>query len=107
MSFPVGGGAAPMSLTLDMAKTTQFGTNFNILENDASGYSAGTFSGLSVEEDGKIFATFTNGESKLQGQVVLASFANTNGLEAGDAAKAITATKVKVLEICKSLPVYS
>ena len=84
MSFPVGGGAAPMSLTLDMAKTTQFGTNFNILENDASGYSAGTFSGLSVEEDGKIFATFTNGESKLQGQVVLASFANTNGLEAGD-----------------------
>ncbi len=84
MTFPVGGGAAPMSLTLDMAKTTQFGTNFNILENDASGYSAGTFSGLSVEEDGKIFATFTNGESKLQGQVVLASFANTNGLEAGD-----------------------
>ena len=84
LSFSVTGGAAPMSLTLDMAKTTQFSSNFSMIENDANGYPAGTFSGISVEEDGKIFATFTNGESKLQGQVVLASFANTNGLQSGD-----------------------
>lgn len=84
LSFSVAGGAAPMSLTLDMAKTTQFSSNFSMIENDANGYPAGTFSGISVEEDGKIFATFTNGESKLQGQVVLASFANTNGLQSGD-----------------------
>ncbi|MBE0378057.1 flagellar hook protein FlgE [Pseudoalteromonas prydzensis] len=84
LSFNVDGGASPMSLTLDMAKTTQFSSNFSMIENDANGYPAGTFSGISVEEDGKIFATFTNGESKLQGQVVLASFANTNGLQSGD-----------------------
>ena len=42
------------------------------------------FSGVTVAEDGKLYATFTNGESKLQGQVALASFANVNGLEPGD-----------------------
>ncbi|WP_404338600.1 flagellar hook protein FlgE [Pseudoalteromonas mariniglutinosa] len=84
LSFTASGGGAPMQLTLDMAKTTQFGSSFSMYENDANGYTSGSFSGVAVAEDGKVYATFTNGESKLQGQVVLASFANVNGLEAGD-----------------------
>ena len=76
-------GASAMQFTLDYDGTTQFGTSFSVNENDADGYTSGAFSGVSVEDDGKVYATFTNGESKLQGQVVLASFANVNGLEAG------------------------
>ncbi|MBU2925586.1 flagellar hook-basal body complex protein [Colwellia sp. 1_MG-2023] len=84
LTFTASGGGAPIDLTLDMVKTTQFGTSFAMYENDASGYTSGSFSGVTVAEDGKLYATFTNGESKLQGQVALASFANVNGLQPGD-----------------------
>ncbi|MDO6486386.1 flagellar hook-basal body complex protein [Colwellia sp. 6_MG-2023] len=84
LSFTASGGGSPIDLTLDMVKTTQFGTSFSMYENDASGYTSGSFSGVTVAEDGKLYATFTNGESKLQGQVALASFANVNGLQPGD-----------------------
>ncbi|MCQ8877516.1 flagellar hook-basal body complex protein [Pseudoalteromonas shioyasakiensis] len=84
LAFTAAGGGAPMALTLDMAKSTQFGSSFAMYENDANGYTSGSFSGVDVAEDGKLYATFTNGESKLQGQVVLASFTNVNGLEPGD-----------------------
>lgn len=83
LSFNASGGGAPMNVKLDMVKTTQFGSSFSMYENDSNGYTSGSFSGVSVAEDGKVYATFTNGESKLQGQVVLASFANVDGLEQG------------------------
>lgn len=77
-------GAAVMNFGINMANSTQFGSGFNIYKNDADGYTAGEFSGVSIAETGEVFATFTNGETKLQGQVVLANFANINGLETGN-----------------------
>lgn len=76
-------GAAALNIALKFDGTTQFGSSFSVNENDANGYTSGAFSGVKVEDDGRVFATFTNGESKLQGQVVLASFANVDGLEQG------------------------
>lgn len=76
--------AEPMSIRLDLAKTTQFGSGFNIYKNDPNGYTAGEFAGVAIAETGEVFATFTNGETKLQGQVVLANFANINGLQTGN-----------------------
>ncbi len=76
-------GAAALAINLKFDGTTQFGSSFSVNENDADGYTSGAFSGVTVGDDGKVFATFTNGESKLQGQVVLASFANVDGLEQG------------------------
>ena len=76
-------GAATLNIALKFDGTTQFGSSFSVNENDANGYTSGAFSGVKVEDDGRVFATFTNGESKLQGQVVLASFANVDGLEQG------------------------
>ena len=77
-------GADVMDFTVDLVKTTQFGSGFNIYENDADGFTAGEFAGVAIAETGEVFATFTNGETKLQGQVVLANFANVNGLETGN-----------------------
>ena len=76
-------GAAALNIALKFDGTTQFCSSFSVNENDANGYTSGAFSGVKVEDDGRVFATFTNGESKLQGQVVLASFANVDGLEQG------------------------
>lgn len=74
-------GATPMSVTLDLVKSTQFGSAFGLYQNDPDGYTSGEFTGVAVAEDGGVYATFSNGEVKLQGQVVLANFANPQGLE--------------------------
>lgn len=74
-------GATPMSITLDLVKTTQFGSAFGLYENDPDGYTSGEFSGVAVAENGEVYATFSNGEVKLQGQIALANFANPQGLE--------------------------
>lgn len=74
-------GATPMSITLDLVKTTQFGSAFGLYQNDPDGYTSGEFTGVAVAEDGGVYATFSNGEVKLQGQLVLANFANPQGLE--------------------------
>ncbi|NRQ42927.1 flagellar hook-basal body complex protein [Rheinheimera sp. YQF-2] len=79
-----GTGAAVMNFDINLTNSTQFGSGFNIYKNDADGFTAGEFAGVAVAETGEVFATFTNGETKLQGQVVLANFANVNGLETGN-----------------------
>ncbi|MCH1923251.1 flagellar hook-basal body complex protein [Shewanella sp. C32] len=74
-------GAGDMALTLDLTRSTQYGSGFSMYTNDADGYTSGEYTGVNVDDDGKLFATFSNGESKLQGQLVMATFANVNGLE--------------------------
>ena len=38
-------------------------------------------SGVAVQQDGKIYATYDNGTTKLLGQIAVASFSNPSGLE--------------------------
>lgn len=50
-----------------------------------TGRRVGNMSGLSIQQDGKIYASYDNGQSRLLGQIAVASFANASGLEkAGD-----------------------
>jgi flagellar hook protein FlgE len=66
-------------VTLD--GTTQFGSDFSVNDVDQDGYTTGRLSGLNINESGIIFARFTNGESNVLGQIVLADFANNQGLQ--------------------------
>jgi len=77
-------GATPMTFDVNMTDTSQYGSGFSMYVNDADGYTAGEFSGISIDTDGSVNATFTNGENLLQGQVVLADFSNLDGLESGN-----------------------
>ncbi len=45
-----------------------------------AGRKVGKMSGLSIQNDGKIYATYDNGQSKLLGQIAVANFANAAGL---------------------------
>jgi len=81
INLPLTNGAAALDIKLDLVKTTQFGSAFGLYENKADGYTSGEFSGVAVAEDGGVYATFSNGEVKLQGQIALANFANPQGLE--------------------------
>ncbi|MEL3924315.1 MULTISPECIES: lateral flagellar hook protein FlgEL [Aeromonas] len=73
-------GANPLELTVDISKVSQYASDFNATRNQSNGYTAGDLTGVRVDADGGVYATFTNGQSLLQGQVVMANFANPNGL---------------------------
>lgn len=80
-------GAAPLRIAMDYQRSTQSASGFVVSANDASGYAAGENTGVSIEKDGKVYATFSNGERLLQGQVALASFADANSLKNEDATR--------------------
>jgi flagellar hook protein FlgE len=73
-------GAAPLNLTVDMTKVTQFGDSYTTSAVTNDGYAAGTFSKIDVAKDGTVSAVYSNGVSKPLGQMAIATFANNQGL---------------------------
>ena len=81
LTAAVTGGVEPLAITLDYSGTSQYGSEFSVTTNRASGYAAGEQTGMTVEKDGKVYASYSNGQRLLQGQVVLATFVNAEGLK--------------------------
>ena len=80
-AFTAAGGGAPINITLDYSNTTQFGipSAANSLFQD--GYTTGRLSNLDIDSEGIIFTRFTNGQSRVEGQIALADFPNPQGLQ--------------------------
>ncbi|AZM94239.1 flagellar hook protein FlgE [Vreelandella venusta] len=82
-TFPAGdlGGAEELDFTFNLVGTTQFNNTSiqNTLTQD--GYSSGSLAGLEITRDGKVIRIFTNEQRREAGQVVLANFANEEGLQ--------------------------
>ncbi|SEK70337.1 flagellar hook protein FlgE [Nitrosovibrio tenuis] len=82
MSAPITTGATtPLAFNLDFAGTTQFGSSFGVNALSQDGYASGQLTGFSVAPDGVIRGSYSNGKFLTLGQVVLANFANPQGLE--------------------------
>ncbi|MEX3020570.1 flagellar hook protein FlgE [Kluyvera sp. STS39-E] len=77
-------GADAMTIDLTYNGTTQYGSEFSVSKNKGDGYASGERTGQAIDEDGSVYATFSNGERLLQGQLVLANFTNPNGLQSQD-----------------------
>ncbi len=76
-------GASNMSLTLNYAggtPTTQYGDTYSVNALDQDGYTTGRLASINIDDTGRVFARYTNGQSRLQGQLALANFANVQGL---------------------------
>jgi flagellar hook protein FlgE len=69
------------NFVIDLTGTTQYNDEFGEYKVDQNGYTTGRLSALNIDEEGVIFARFTNGESQALGQIVLAKFTNEQGLE--------------------------
>ncbi|MDA9556687.1 flagellar hook protein FlgE [Vibrio sp.] len=82
LNYPLTNGAAPMNLTVDLSSITQFGSDFVVSTNSPDGYSSGELTGIRIEDNGYLYAQYSNGQDALQGQVILADFASTQGLQA-------------------------
>lgn len=66
---------------LDLTNATQYGAGFGVTDLKQDGYAPGQLSGLSIEDNGIVMATYSNGQSKPAGQMELANFRNTQGLK--------------------------
>lgn len=77
---PTLGAESPFDFTLDLTKTTQFGSDFGINSITQNGYTSGRLSSFQASVDGIIQGIYTNGQTRTLGQVVLASFVNPHGL---------------------------
>ncbi len=75
-----GTGGSPMTLNLDYAGTTQFGSDFTVNNLSQDGYSTGKLSGVNISPTGVMQANFTNGQSRTLAQIALANFNNPQGL---------------------------
>jgi flagellar hook protein FlgE len=68
------------ALTMFAGNTTVTGTSGDA-NGLGAGNAAGTISGFEVGSDGKILGRYSNGETKLLGQVIIAKFQNPAGLQ--------------------------
>jgi len=75
------GSSTPQPMTLDFNSSTQFGAQFGVTTLNQNGYTSGQLTGFSTSADGTILGRYTNGQSKALAQVVLANFANEQGLQ--------------------------
>ena len=80
LSIPVTTGAANIAMTLDLTGSTQFGNSFGVNSISQDGYGAGKLTGYSVGSDGIVLGRYSNGQSRAQGQIALATFTNQEGL---------------------------
>jgi flagellar hook protein FlgE len=78
--FP-NGATTPQNMTLDFGLSTQFGAPFGVTTLNQDGFTSGQMNGFSTSPDGTIMGRYTNGQSKALGQIVLANFANVQGLQ--------------------------
>ena len=73
-------GIAASAVDLDLTGTSQYGSPSAIQSLIQDGYAAGMISGVTINTDGTIVGYYTNGQVKNIAQLVLANFANLNGL---------------------------
>jgi flagellar hook protein FlgE len=81
LTIPVGADAGgTMTFGVNLTSATQFGASFATTEISQDGYGSGRLSGFTADDSGVLVARYSNGETRPQGQIVLANFANPQGL---------------------------
>lgn len=78
---PVNGSSSPVTLSIDYTGSTQVAQASGTPTETVDGYAPGTLSSMNIDTHGNIMASFSNGQNKIIGQVALATFTNSQGLQ--------------------------
>ncbi|MGZ8266465.1 MAG: flagellar hook protein FlgE [Burkholderiales bacterium] len=76
------GAVTPLSMGVDFTGSSQYGADFGVTALAQDGYTSGRLTGFSVSDTGIIQGRYSNGQANTLGQIVLANFANNQGLRA-------------------------
>ncbi len=68
-------------ITLDLSDTTQFSSGFSIFNLSQNGYDSAAFKSFSVEADGTISLSYSNGQTQPLARIPLYKFNNPEGLQ--------------------------
>ena len=74
------GNAAPLTVNVDLSSVTQLSGDSTAQAASQDGLPSGTLQSYSVGSDGKISGIFSNGASRVLGQIAVARFNNPAGL---------------------------
>ena len=80
LTTPINSTGTPPGVFLDLTSVTQFGSKFAVSNLSQDGYTAGELAGINIENNGMIMTRYSNGVTRSEGQIALASFRNTQGL---------------------------
>jgi flagellar hook protein FlgE len=90
LKFSITGSPSPFSdIDIDFSKITMYSTSGNSsleatkgsVAGVGAGKQVGNMTGVSIDASGKVYGKYDNGNSRLLGQLAVASFANPAGLE--------------------------
>jgi len=80
--FDPGNGSNLINLNVDYGKfSTQYAQPFSVLSLQQDGFTSGKLDGLNIDASGTVRANYTNGQTQALGKIMLANFANPNGLK--------------------------
>lgn len=74
------GAATNVPFRLNLTGSTQYASSFAVTAVTQDGFTTGELAGLEIDSAGLLVARYTNGQTRVQGQLVLATFANQQGL---------------------------
>lgn len=78
--------SAAENIELDLSQLTNYGSASTVdstsgFEGLGKGKAVGNMSSIGIQTDGKVVASYSNGDQKILGQIVVANFSNAAGLE--------------------------
>lgn len=78
---PVNGSVSPFTVKIDNTGLGQLASDSTATASSQDGYSVGTLQSFAVSAEGLVTGVFSSGLSRVLGQIAIASFSNTGGLE--------------------------
>ena len=99
-SYQQAEGAAP-PVTIDLSNLTSFGVTSSVSSITQDGFPAGELTGFAFDKSGIAYASYANNEVRAVGQVALATFRNTQGLESSGKTTFTESTTSGLAEIGK------
>ncbi len=82
VTIPTASAVTPdIVATFDISNVTQYAAAFGVTDLTQNGYTAGSFVGMAISEQGVVTARYSNGQTQAAGMLALADFRNVQGLE--------------------------
>lgn len=79
--FTLSNGAANLNVTLNLAGSTQFASDFTQGSLTQDGRTSGTLVGISIDKSGNVIGTYSNEQTDTLATLAMASFRNPEGLK--------------------------